>query len=268
MQEDTRIDASGKFNLVNEVNDGYLYGGYYKAYGGVKMTEAQIFDAEYTENGTKSAGEYVAEKTTGFWVTDASGAVPYTGSKATAWKKANAYTADKGTAMTPAAGTVYYLKEVPDSYLRPYVQIVYDEYNENKIVKLYKVTAVDDSNYTQAGFYNGASDDSSTTLSATLKIKKGDELITTLTAKGVFDGKTYPDKNTTVPRGYLTAKENSFAASFTMQPYWKTLDGVKVYGVTNRTVDPGNGYFTPDDDGKAVAPGLTISNATNKKAVE
>ena len=53
-----------------------------------------------------------------------------------------------------------------------------------------------------------------------------------------------------------------------MQPYFKTLDGVKVYGVTNRTVVPGDGTFVDDGHGVGVTPGITVEDKAKAKPVE
>jgi len=255
------------FNIVNETLDGSLYGGYYKAYGDTTSKDSNIIALIYTEEASKSiATAYDGTHTGGFWASDTSGK-PYTGSKATAWKKASVYTV-KGTEATVIAKTVYYLKEVPKSYLRPYIHIVYDKHDDNNLVRLYTMTALDDANYTEAGFYNGSSDAVSTKLSATVKITDHTGKTSTLTAKTVFNGKVYPDASASVPRGYLTSIETSFGSTFDMQPYFKTLDGVKVYGVTNRTVDPGDSSFVDDGTGKGMKPGITVTDVTNVKSVE
>ena len=206
------------------------------------------------------------------WTTESNKVYSYTiadGVKATAWKGTNAYK-EKGTSMTPVSGTVYYLKEVPNSYLRPYIHVVYDIVDNNTIKQLYTITAVDDANYKEAGFYDGSKDSSSTNLSATIKItQKGSTKVTTLTAKGIFNDKEYPDNAAIkLPRGYLTSIATEFSADFDMQPYFKTLDGVKVYGVTNRTVLPGDGTFVDDGNGVGKLPGITTTDVTNKLDVE
>ena len=252
--DDERV-VNGKFNLVNETKADYLYGGYYHAYGAQKLTDAEIVLAAYENSDSGSYEYFAAHPAKGDWSADAEGCAPYTGSKATAWKKANAYTAN-GMTMTPAAGTVYYLKEVPQCYLRPYIQIVYDERADNLIKKLYKITAVDDANYTQVGFNDGSADDSSTKLSATIKITNEayPSKNVTLTAKSAFT-------KYSVPRGYLTSIQSGFDSDFDMQPYFKTLDGVKVYGITNRTVKPGNKKYDR-------AGGITTNDLENKRMCE
>ena len=257
---DSRI-VNGKFNLVNETKSGYIYGGYFKKYGGQNADDAGIRAFDYKNTDDKTY-EYVEDHPASrFWATD-TGATPYTGAKATAWKKLQAYTAEKGLAMTPAVDGVYYLKEVPECYLRPYIQIVYDERANNAIKKLFMITATDDANYTQAGFYDGSKDSSSTKLASTIKITNEayPDKSVTLTAKTAF-------KKYNVPRGYLTSIQNSFDSDFDMRPYFKTLDGVKVYGVTNRTVKPGDKTFV-DNGGVGKLPGITAEDVTEIKACE
>ena len=250
---DARI-VDGKFNIVNETKAGYLYGGYYHAYAGQILDDAGIKSLAYTNTDDKEYEYTKKTATSRFWAAD-TGAAPYTGAKATAWKKVNAYTAN-GKTMQPVEGTVYYLKEVPQYYLRPYIQLVYDERADNLIKKLYKITAVDDANYTEVGFYDGAKDDSSKKLAASIRITN----------------EAYPSKNVTlnakkafakynVPRGYLTSIQSGFDSDFDMQPYFKTLDGVKVYGITNRTVKPGNKKYDR-------AGGIVTSDLENKKMYE
>ena len=248
---DSRV-VNGKFNIVNETKSGYLYGGYFKKYGGQKADDAGIRAFDYTNTDDKTY-EYVTDHAASrFWATD-TGATAYTGAKATVWKKLQAYTAEKGTAMTPAVDGVYYLKEVPECYLRPYIQLVYDERADNLIKKLYKITATDDANYTEVGFNDGSKDSSSKKLASTIKITNEayPNKNVTLTAKTAF-------KKYNVPRGYLTSIQSSFDSDFDMQPYFKTLDGVKVYGVTNRTVKPGNKKYNREG-------GISTTDTENKR---
>ena len=260
------------FNIVNEVKQGegevpaYLYGGYYKSYS----DQAKKAGSSATQADKDAAIETLAFDNNN-WAKDkfteegSVAAAPYSGSKATAWKKVDAYKV-KGTEMHPTANTVYYLKEVPNSYLRPFIQVVYDEYDNNTLKKVYTITALDDANYTKGGFYDGADDSSSSKLSSTVKITKNGSTAYTLTAKGVFNGKKYPDEDNgvEVPRGYLISIDTDFTNEFAMQPFFMTLDGVKVYGVTNRTVDPGNGRFVLDESSQmGIKPGITVEDETN-----
>ena len=274
LDEDTNRNTY-TFNIAAEVKEGdgeapaYLYGGYYKAYADQAKTSSSQTQAEKDAAIAKltfDEDNWADDAATGEGSTKAA---PYTGKKATAWKAADAYTTDKGTKMHPTAGTVYYLKEVPNSYLRPFVQVVYDEYDNNTLKKLYMITALDDGNYKNGGFYDGNQSTPSTKLSSTVKITKNGKTAYTLTAKGIFDGKEYPDSNISVPRGYLISIDSAFNESFEMQPYFVTLDNVKVYGVTNRSVDPGDGTFVLDEEKQVgIKPGITVVDVTKVVEVE
>ena len=268
-----------EFNIVNETKKGYLYGGYYKSYAQQKATDAQIIgkvdpetgvvtegSLEYKTWSAKSDDENYKETETaydgkhlgGVWADDASDAEPYTGSKATAWKKANVYTT-KGTEAEITTGSVYYLKEVPDYYLKPYMSFVYATKIEGQPLQYLRlITAVDDANYSGVGFY--VIDDERVTkvqvnkLAATLKISKSDGSTSTLTAKNSFSE---------VPRGYLSCADQSALLlqddeyEFNVAQYYTTLDGVTVEGNTLRTINIGNKKFV-DDNGKGKAPGFRL----------
>ena len=119
------------------------------------------------------------------------------------WKGAEAYTdtVDKtkgggiGTAMTPKSNIVYYLKEVPNGYIRPYIHFTYDDIADGKpLKKLYSITASDDANYSNVGYIiDGAKTPYyNTTKSLVITIKKPDGTIdATLTAKNIWAAKAY-----------------------------------------------------------------------------
>ena len=232
------------FNIVDETKEGFLYGGYYKAYSGAALTDAEIAAETYTVDAN---GKY--------WFTDTEGA-PYTAAKANVWIGSEAYTSTvdaetgtggTGTAMTVAPFTVYYLKEVPNGYIRPYIHYTYDDYDPAKpIKKLYVITAADDTNYTNVGYVLSTETTltAAATRSLTISIKKPDgTLDALLTAKGIFNGKTYQDGAATVTRGYLYWSDVTttigIGKAFTYRPTWETLDGVQVGGFTVRTVNGG-----------------------------
>ena len=266
-----------EFNIVNETKSGYLYGGYYKSFGQQKATDDQITgkaeegNLVYTTDSEKETEtEYDGKHKGGIWAHDAEGATPYTGSLAKAWKATiatqnNVYTA-KGTEMTPSMDTVYYLKEVPDSYLKPYMSFVYHTKHKDDsgnldypLVALRLITAVDDVNYSGVGFYMNHDDEdtqvSVSSLAATLKITNSDGTSSALTAKKLFVG---------VPRGYLSCSdqtsllEGADEYEFTMAQYFTTLDGVTVEGNTLRTINIGNKKFVNDGSGKGTEPGIRL----------
>lgn len=250
------------FNLVNETKTGSLYGGYFSAYGGQKMTDAQIVAATYDQTGS-SGGVYNTAKTDGIWAKD-TGATAYTGSSATAWKSANALKVN-GLAMNPGVSKVYYLKEVPKQYISPYIYYVYDEVAPSHDLKrLYMITDTDDKNYDEVGILcQDTTDDRNTkTLYASIKVNKDgqDTVYETLTAKNLSQVKVTDFGS--VPRGYLANWDTRslIAANkeYLMLPYWITLDGVTVTGVSNRTVSIGDATYKVDGS----TGGLSVSHET------
>ena len=258
--EDARVakgayDAQKKtynytFSMVNETKTGYLYGGYFTAYGGQVLSSAEIVELKYDKTGS-SGGVYADAVTNGVWDVDAKGCKPYTGSAAAAWRNANAYKteADKGTAMKPVMNTVYYLKEVPKEYISPYIYYVYDEYSANHDLKqLYMITDTDDKNYNEVGIQcqKTTDDKKTTTLYASIRVNKAGQstVYETLTAKNLC---TKITAFGSVPRGYLAYWQTNALiqnnAEYKMLPYWKTLDGVTVTGISNRTVSIGNATY-------------------------
>ena len=226
------------FNIANETLTGNLYGGYFKAYGGQKMTDAEIAAATYTEDAAKQVVTvYDGTHTGGFWATD-TGATPYTGSVAAQWKNANVYTV-AGTAMHPESGKVYYLKEVPDQYFRPALYYVYDDRAENKdLKKLYLMVPTDDSLYQ---FVDGEPINigQSKRLYATFKVTEFNGNTTSITV---------PSLNERLTRGYLTVwdAQNKIVknATYDWTPYFVTKDGVKVTSVMQRHLNMGNIGFS------------------------
>lgn len=228
---DPRV-VDGKFDLTKEVSNGYLYGGYFKAYGQTTTSDEDIKKLDYIDGKA----------------TDKVG-TPYTGSKATAWKATKAYHENGQTGFSPQVNHVYYLKEVPDSYLRPYMEIVYDTIAPgHPVTNLYILTAVDDANYSSVSL----SPVGNAKLYSRVAIKNPDGTLKKyINAKSEFK---------TLPRGYtalLNVKDKvKNHSDFEFIPTFETLDGVKVNGVQKRTVAFGNGNFVPDSNGDSVAPGL------------
>lgn len=209
-------NEDGTYNIVNETTDDFLYGGYYKDYAG--------------------KGNYSDENRD-----DLTGSETYKGDQ-TSWDGDQAYT-ENGMAMTPVAGTTYYLKEVPDTYLHPATYVVYDTINNNQIVQLYLMTATDDQNYSYTGFdvtlngitvgNDGNSDNVVVdSLSDQVTVKKDGQDYQTLDAETVFSD---------LESGYLAISANKPEyivrnANYVEKPYWVTLDGVKVTGDQNLKV--------------------------------
>lgn len=229
---DPRVE-NGKFDLTKEISSGYLYGGYFKVYGQTTSTNDQIKALTYTDGKAK----------------DPNGTA-YTGSKATAWKSAKAYKVNGQKDFAPEVNQVYYLKEVPNTYFRPRMEVIYDtRKSTHPVTDLYLFTATDDANYNSVSL----SPVGDTELYARATIKNYDGTVKRyLTAKGEFK---------TLPRGYIAlinVKDKvKSQTDFEFTPKFETLDGVEVNGVVKRTVAFGNGNFNPDSNGDSVAPGLS-----------
>ena len=237
--DSTGAVTSYTFNIVNETKSGFLYGGYYKAYSGASENDEALAAETYTKDGN---GRY--------WFTDSAGTA-YTAATANVWIRAQAYTGTVeetgggiGTAMTVVGGEIYYLKEVPNGYIRPYIHYTYDERAEgNPITHLYVITAADDKNYAKVGYVlsTGTELTNAANVSLAITIKKYDGTIDALlTASGVYKEKKYQDGKVTLPRGYLywsdVTSTIGIGNDFTYRPTWETLDGVKVGGFTVRSV--------------------------------
>lgn len=237
------MPKSGTFDLTAKVKDGYLYGGYY---------------ANYQKKGTEYTGGPIRD-TNGAAVNHGkdSGGTAYTGG-AGKWLKGKAFTATQlssgvggpGNAMTPAAGATYYLKEVPVDYLKPYMVVVYDTHNNNSIVRMYLLSAIDDLNYNDIGL-------------DAVDITTGNRiaLAASYTISNEFTGvktKITPNSAFGVSAGFLPVwqpPELPSGDSFTYQPYFVTPDGVKVSGLLTRTVEMGNRTVV----GQFQSPGITYS---------
>ena len=230
--DEANWNDDGTYNIVNEVHDDYLYGGYYSDY-------AQKGDYQI-DNPAESDG--------------VSGATPYTGDQ-TSWNADDAITVS-GFEMKPVAGETYFLKEVPNTYLHPATYVVYDTHDSNQIVDLYLLTATDDANYSSVGFdVTGTAANEIVTLTTdslydTVEVNK--EGLTdpydTLTAHDVFG----------VPDGLLALSEPKAEyiqanANYVEAPYFVTLDGVKVTGNQNLKVYLRNCHYV---DGWKL-PGIT-----------
>lgn len=195
------LNADGTFNIVNKTYEGYYYGGYYSKYNKVGIVY---------EGGAGS------------------------------WTKTNAYTTN-GMSMTPVAGQTYYLKEVPEKYLQPYMHVVYDERSQNianELKQMYLMTGVDDMNYQEIGLntVNITLGTRKTTASFKVIDTVGDTTTTTLTTSSIWGVKGFLgvwDQSSDLKENY----------EFSYQPYFVTPDGVTVNGTTTRTVNTQNNHY-------------------------
>lgn len=195
------------FNLTEHVSVGYLYGGAFTN---------EACDADHVQNFT--AGENALD-------------------------------------FTPEAGETYYIWEVDQKYLAPKTFCTWytNADSQREVTGLYLLTPLDRTLYREAGFTIG--EDS-------FKSEKDGELLAydDITVKygrnpnrtdllylvdGVMKQKNFYNSasdNITRDDGYIAVYpltpeqfEDFTTNPFTFQPYWITLDGVKVTGTTSRT---------------------------------
>ena len=219
-------DASETVDLTEKVPGGFLYGGYYSAFGGYTVTADDKAAAVAAADGiyavsttTYPTAVYNADKT-------------YVKGLTKWWKNDQALIAD-GSQLKPVKDTVYYIKEVPDKYLTTRIQYVYDWSKENRLNSIYLLTVVDDKLYTRVCF--------------DLKIEGTTEKTATLAGAFTFVQKNTENKKTTsvtdfadVKRGFIGYADGGFDVDgggfiaadtvFTITPRWVTPDGVTVAG--------------------------------------
>ena len=257
-----------QFNLANETKAANLYGGYYKSYPGAAVTDDQItgdaaadnlvYTADTSDSGI--ATTYDGAHKGGLWSSDTDDAMKYdyayiAGVRAgttgyTDWGS-DYYTGTgtKGTEMSPAVDTVYYLKEVPDHYDLPYTHYTYNK-GDKLLRNMWYITAIDDLKYDDVGFIITTENEAGelATIVQTLTVTNATGGATVkLTPKSVFGGGT--NSTTSLPNyvrdGYLGYWDASslITANTTsvFTPYWKTMDGVTVRGLKTRTINFNSG---------------------------
>ena len=275
-------DARETKDLVAEAESkNCLYGGYYTGTGAVAAVTAE--QMRTAKNAVINAADFW-NYATGTAKADAStslldaGAVVYNGesikhtvagSTVQFWNKAQAYgfgaqaDAPSGDQMTPVAGAVYYLKEVPKTFLPNRLVYVKADKNtqlydgtpidEGKLTSLYLLTAVDDRNYAENGFMVGTAHSGQTVTSPDGKTGSADTVSRVFTIF-VKNGETYSynanalNPSIGVPQGmnpnlvgFVAAKHLDYEwilahkgqtdgsnVTFYLKPYWTTLDGVTV----------------------------------------
>lgn len=164
------------------------------------------------------------------------------------WNKASAANEANGDAqgnqISPVPGTVYYLKEVPSTYLTSKVAYTYDTKAADKDIQdIWLLTLADDSNYSQVGFKTVTGQDAEALDDA--RLEKADTVAKTFTLKPAAPsngGEALPAVTFTSAHfgfkdgeaGYVAVKRatslvNEGQPSFSMLPGWVTLDGIAIY---------------------------------------
>ena len=278
----TEASMKGKVDLTAFVPDGYLYGGYYSVYGGVSEETVSTATASYyaknvngwtagqtSLTGVEAKLDLNAAGADNFKEYDGSSMYLYNAEDLAEdeenvrfWIKANAYGQfkvkvngviaehedDKGSELTAKKGYVYYLKEVPDTYLHAKFAFIYNvkvmEENPEpgtegagNIEHIYLLTAADDALYSKVGFRTVAEQHNADAAYAIAEVTKG--ILTPkfvviqreCTALGIDEKPTEITADSAFKlNGYLCVLQcdELIAQDFTMLPSWETLDGVVI----------------------------------------
>lgn len=178
-------------------------------------------------------------------------------------------------AITPVENEFYYIWEVPNTYLTPRNYNVWRHLPENNgqktVVRLYPLTAADRILYKQVGFdidstdyvsgcgeFGTALNNAPTLYQTAVATKNGQHYQTLYLSKGTINASNTAIENELVNGQHIDegclagirlndAEFAKFKSStgVTFQPYWITLDGVKVYGTTARTCTYVDGQQMP-----------------------
>ena len=152
--------TANTFDLTELVDKSqYLYGGYYKSYSGVspefsvsKLGWSKVTDADALVPGEGTASTNLNNLVIAGKVSEASdlvGCTNYTGVTPTMFSEA--YT-QRGDKITPEAGAVYYIKEVPiNDFLQPRLRYTYRPAT-GEIGTSWLFTNTDDESYSNIGF--------------------------------------------------------------------------------------------------------------------
>ena len=199
-------------DLTNHVEKGSLYGGYYSGYGAYSVTDNNKKDAKAAEtlkiNVTNKTYDGKSLKY---------GSVRY-------WTKTEAHTAS-GMSLTPITDEVYYLKEVPSLYLGTNAKWTYDTAKKNEIQNIYLLSVIDDAYYTEAGFVVTTVDEKGKIVSQFRYSKdKSDGTVTTIKADNLIGRRGY----LAVVEGKAYISDLNSGNTVIVEPYWKTLDSVKI----------------------------------------
>ena len=163
-----------------------------------------------------------------------------------------------GTTFEPKPNETYYIKQVDRSYMN--LRTIYIRYG-NELRGTYDVVNVDSINYSNVGFAYDSTED-------VLQKNKYEsiDIITYKSGKKVTDNATYATLFGNGKSGYLVVDPNNRKEySGTVQPYWITMDGVKVTGPKIRTLTNGSYQTGTETAGKisvTAVEGFDSSTAT------
>lgn len=186
--------------------------------------------------------------------------------------------------FTPVAGATYYIWEPSDVYLAPrnynVWQHVYGGSNgERGVIATYLLTTIDRTLYQEVGFLSGGSSyvsekDGASIAYGVVNANKGSELYQQLFVRDGSLNATEGIAATSRDDGYIGLyrwTDGAFYqkdAAFSFQPYWITLDGIRVTGTSVRTCTYRGTGTTDDHQSLGISAKTTGSACTVVSAAE
>lgn len=186
--------------------------------------------------------------------------------------------------FTPEAGATYYIWEPSDVYLAPrnynVWQHVYGGSNgERGVIATYLLTTIDRTLYQEVGFLSGGSSyvsekDGASIAYGVVNANKGSELYQQLFVRDGSLNATEGIVATGRDDGYIGLyrwTDGAFYqkdAAFSFQPYWITLDGIRVTGTSVRTCTYRGTGTTDDHQSLGISAKTTGSACTVVSAAE
>lgn len=186
--------------------------------------------------------------------------------------------------FTPEAGATYYIWEPSDVYLAPrnynVWQHVYGGSNgERGVIATYLLTTIDRTLYQEVGFLSGSSSylsekDGTSIAYGVVNANKGSKLYQQLFVRDGSLNATEGIEATSRDDGYIGLyrwTDGAFYqkdAAFSFQPYWITLDGIRVTGTSVRTCTYRGTGTTDDHQSLGISAKTTGSACTVVSAAE
>lgn len=186
--------------------------------------------------------------------------------------------------FTPEAGATYYIWEPSDVYLAPrnynVWQHVYGGSNgERGVIATYLLTTIDRTLYQEVGFLSGGSSyvsekDGASIAYGVVNANKGSKLYQQLFVRDGSLNATEGIEATSRDDGYIGLyrwTDGAFYqkdAAFSFQPYWITLDGIRVTGTSVRTCTYRGTGTTDDHQSLGISAKTTGSARTVVSAAE
>lgn len=205
------------FDLTSNLTPGTLYGGYYLENGFTKPADGKKYDGAN-------------------------------------WTFTNPETVN-GTAITPVKDTTYYVKEVPDTYLRP---VQFETYNYFSKIEtdFYLISTIDDGNYQRTGFTVSGEGDLEADVYNKVNLKYANKVVpgeATEDYKEILDVTDFSENRSGLVTAYQ--KEEFIKAqgnSIIFRAFFVTPDNVKVTGAVMRKSVTAKNAESVDESGKAV----------------